>query len=172
MKFCLSVFLFVCLFVFLGLHLWHMEVTRLGVESELQLLACATGTAMPDLSGVCNLHCSSQQHRILNPLSKARDWTPILMDTSWVCYIIAEPQGELLLSASYQSISPNINHRNGDVFLILDNVLPLFLQMTKIFSILQKKEIHKTYIVQLNLYIINTIKNLKIVLVIEIFLLM
>ena len=73
MKFCLSVFLFVCLFVFLGLHLWHMEVTRLGVESELQLLACATGTAMPDLSGVCNLHCSSQQHRILNPLSKARD---------------------------------------------------------------------------------------------------
>ena len=23
------------LFVFLGLHLWHMEVPRLGVESEL-----------------------------------------------------------------------------------------------------------------------------------------
>ena len=27
-------------FVFLGLHLWHMEVTRLGVKLELQLLAC------------------------------------------------------------------------------------------------------------------------------------
>ena len=26
-------------FFFLGMHLWHMEVPRLGVESELQLLA-------------------------------------------------------------------------------------------------------------------------------------
>ena len=26
-------------FVFLGPHLWHMEVPRLGVQSELQLLA-------------------------------------------------------------------------------------------------------------------------------------
>ena len=32
------VFLFLSL-VFLGWHLWHMEVPRLGVESELQLLA-------------------------------------------------------------------------------------------------------------------------------------
>ena len=33
-------------FSFLGLHLWHMEVTRLGAESEPQLLASATATAM------------------------------------------------------------------------------------------------------------------------------
>ena len=33
---------------FLGLHLWHMEVPRLGVESELQLPAYTTATAMPD----------------------------------------------------------------------------------------------------------------------------
>ena len=26
-------------FFFLGLHLWHMEVPKLGVELELQLLA-------------------------------------------------------------------------------------------------------------------------------------
>ena len=32
------------------------------------------------------LHHSSQQHWILNPLSKARDWTCILLDTSWVHY--------------------------------------------------------------------------------------
>ena len=32
-------------FVFLGLHTWHMEVLRLGVESELQLLATAAATA-------------------------------------------------------------------------------------------------------------------------------
>jgi len=30
------------LFLFLGLHLWHMEVPRLGVKSELQLPAYAS----------------------------------------------------------------------------------------------------------------------------------
>ena len=37
-------------FGFLGLHPWHMEVPRLGVESELHLPAYATATATPDLS--------------------------------------------------------------------------------------------------------------------------
>ena len=36
-------FLFIYLFCFLGLHPWHMEVLRLGVQSELQLLAYAIG---------------------------------------------------------------------------------------------------------------------------------
>ena len=40
----------------LGPHLWHMEVPRLGVKSELQLLAYTTATATPDLSCTCNLH--------------------------------------------------------------------------------------------------------------------
>ena len=37
----------VCLlcFVFWGLNLWHMEVPRLGVKSELLLPAYATATA-------------------------------------------------------------------------------------------------------------------------------
>ena len=52
---------------------WCMEVTRLGVESELQLLASAVATAIWDPSRVCDLHHSSQQRRILNPLNKARD---------------------------------------------------------------------------------------------------
>ena len=30
------------LFCFLGPHMWHMEVSRLGVESELQLMAYTT----------------------------------------------------------------------------------------------------------------------------------
>ena len=47
---------------FLGLHLQHMEVPRLGVKSELQLPAYSTATAMPDLSCICNLHRSSCQH--------------------------------------------------------------------------------------------------------------
>ena len=75
-------FFFLC---FLGLHLWHMEVPRVGVELELQLPACATATAKPDLSRVCNLYHSSRQRRILNPLGETRDRTHILMDTSWVC---------------------------------------------------------------------------------------
>ena len=37
-------------FHLLGLYLRHMEVPRLGVKSELQLLACAT--ARPDLNHV------------------------------------------------------------------------------------------------------------------------
>ena len=56
---------------------WHMEVPRLGVELELKLPAytTATATAMQDPNHVCNLHHGSQQHQILNPLSKARDRT-------------------------------------------------------------------------------------------------
>ena len=62
-------------FVFLGPHPRHMEVPRLGVEWKLQLLAYTTAIAMQDLSCVCDLHHSSQQRRILNPLSEARDRT-------------------------------------------------------------------------------------------------
>ena len=52
-----------------------MEVPRLGVQLELQLLAYTTATATPGLSRVCDLHHSSQEPQILNPLSKARDQT-------------------------------------------------------------------------------------------------
>ena len=48
----LRVYLFIYFFVFLGLHLWHMEVPRLEVESELKPLAYATATAMWDPSHV------------------------------------------------------------------------------------------------------------------------
>ena len=49
-----------------------MEVLRLGVKSELQLQAYSTAMATQDLSSICDLHPSSQQHRILNPVSEAR----------------------------------------------------------------------------------------------------
>ena len=68
--------------VFLGPHPRHMEIPKLGGELELQLPASTTVTAKSDLSHVCNLSHSSWQHRILNPLSKARDWICILMDAS------------------------------------------------------------------------------------------
>ena len=79
-------FFFFFFLVFLRPYPRHMEVPRLGIKSELQLPGYATATAMWDLSCVCDLHHSSRQCRILNPLSKARDWTPILMGTGWVCY--------------------------------------------------------------------------------------
>ena len=61
-----------------------MEVPRLGDESELQLPAYTTATETWDPSSTYDLHYSSRQQRILNPLSEARDQTHILRDTSQV----------------------------------------------------------------------------------------
>ena len=74
--------LFVCLFAFLGLHPWLMEVPRLQVESKQQLPAYTRATATPDLSRVWDLHDSSWQCWILNPWSRAGDRTLNLKDTS------------------------------------------------------------------------------------------
>ena len=68
-----------------------MEVPSLGVELELYLLAYTTATAILDPSLICDLHHSSRQGRILNPLSEVRDHTWIL-----VRFFSAEPQQELL----------------------------------------------------------------------------
>ena len=75
-------------FFFLNSHthsIWK-EVPRLGVEFELQLLAYTTATAMQDPSHICKLHHNSWQRQILNPLSKVRDRTLVLMETSQVHY--------------------------------------------------------------------------------------
>ena len=62
-----------------------MEViTRLQVDSELQLPAYTIATAVQDPSLVCDLHHNSQQCQIINPLSEARDQTQIVMDASRV----------------------------------------------------------------------------------------
>ena len=68
-------FIYFWSFVFLGLHPLYMEVLRLGVESEQLLPAYVTGTATQVLSHVYDLHHSSRQRWILNPLSKAQDQT-------------------------------------------------------------------------------------------------
>ena len=55
-----------------------MNVPRfnlLRVKLELQPQAHTTAIAMPDPSCICDLHHSSGQHQILNPLSEARDQT-------------------------------------------------------------------------------------------------
>ena len=71
-------------FGFLGPHLWHMEVPRLGIELlELQLQAYATATVMPDLNCVCEYTTALGSARSLTHCVR-RDRTCILMDTSWI----------------------------------------------------------------------------------------
>ena len=50
------------------------------------LLAYSRATATPDLSRVCELHHSSRQRQILNPLSEDRDRTHNLMVPNWICF--------------------------------------------------------------------------------------
>jgi len=92
-------FFFFLAFVFVGPYLWHMEVPRLWVESELQLPAYTTATATLDSSCICDLHLSSRQHLILN-------WA-----TSWflVRFVSATPRQELpqwldSLASLYQTL--------------------------------------------------------------------
>ena len=61
-----------------------MEVPRLGVELELQLLAYTTATATLDLSHICDRVCNLGQRWIRNPMCEARDRTHVFTDTSWV----------------------------------------------------------------------------------------
>ena len=56
-----------------------MEVPRLEVKLELRLLVYTTATATWDPSRICNLHHSSWQGWILNPLREARDRSGNLM---------------------------------------------------------------------------------------------
>ena len=75
--------LFVC-FVFFSTELTACGDIQARVKWELQLLVYTTATAMQDPSRVCDLLHSSWQHQILNPPSKARDRTCVLMDASQI----------------------------------------------------------------------------------------
>ena len=81
-------------------------VPGLGVKSELQPPAYTTATATPDLNRFYDLHHSSQQRQILNPLSEARDQIHVLMDISWVYYRWATsgtPKLYLLICLSFSA---------------------------------------------------------------------
>ena len=84
----------------------HTEVPRLGVKLELQLLAYTTATAMQDLSHICDLHRSSWQRRILNPLSEPRDQTCNLMVPSQIPLI--HDRNSLLFS--FWFLGPHLWH--------------------------------------------------------------
>ena len=85
-------FFFFFFFCFLGPHLRHMQVARLGVQSDMSA-TYTTATAMPDPTCVFDLHHSSCQCWILNLLSGVRDRP----SSSWrlVWFITAELQREL-----------------------------------------------------------------------------
>ena len=53
------IFFFFFFLVFLGSHLRHMEVPRLGVKLELELPAYTTAIASRDWSHICDLHHNS-----------------------------------------------------------------------------------------------------------------
>ena len=72
-----------------------MEVPKLWVELQLQLSAYTTVTEAQGLSHICDLHHSSWQRWILNPLSTARDQTCILIDISWVHNLLSHNRNSL-----------------------------------------------------------------------------
>ena len=84
---------------FSGLHQRHVEIPRLWVKSELQLLAYATVTATSDPSWVCNLHhahgnTGSLTHWVGPGIKPASSW--IL-----VGFATAEPRWKLQISRSW-----------------------------------------------------------------------
>ena len=73
---------FVCFFLFLFMVVpgaCGSSQARCRIRTAAE--AYTTATASLDLSHICNLNLSLWQHRILNPLSKAKDRTCILTDT-------------------------------------------------------------------------------------------
>ena len=58
-----SIFYFLCVYSFIYLQPHqHVEIPGLEVESELQLRHTPKPRKTPDLSCICDLHCSLQQH--------------------------------------------------------------------------------------------------------------
>ena len=70
-----------------------MEVPRLGVKSELQPLAYATATGMPDLSRICDLHTA---HGNAGSVTHwARPGVEPAFSRILVRFLTAEPKWEL-----------------------------------------------------------------------------
>ena len=76
-----------CCFFFLGPLLRHMEVPKLGVESELRLCQPVPRPVQLRIQAASVTYTTTHRNAgSFSPLSKARDHTHILMDISQVCY--------------------------------------------------------------------------------------
>ena len=81
--------IFLYIQIFLWLHLWS-SWARSWIRAAAACLYCLhhNHTVMPGPSCICDLcHCL-RQYWIFNPQIEARDWTHILMDTSWVIKLL------------------------------------------------------------------------------------
>ena len=67
--------------------------------------------ATPDKSFICDLHHSSWQCRILNPLSKAGDWTCNFMVPGWIRFCCATTGTPLSVSKRTQWKSGHLQAR-------------------------------------------------------------
>ena len=98
--FLLKLFISTSFGLFLWLHPKHMEVPRLGVESELQLPACDIATATQDPSFVCNLHHSSRQRRILKTRQERLVFRDPLFSEGLPCSCFRKDSSSTKLSSS------------------------------------------------------------------------
>ena len=91
--FLVFLFLFFCLFRAAFVACGSSQA-RCWIGATATLTAYTTATAMQDPSHICDLHHSSRQCRILNPLNKSSGIEPT---SSWmvVRFVTTEPQWEL-----------------------------------------------------------------------------
>ena len=87
-------------FFFFRVKSKHREVPRQGVESELQLQAYTTATAIPDPSLVHDLYHSSRQRQILTPWARSG----IKPASSWILvrFVSCEPRWNFLFVCFWQ----------------------------------------------------------------------
>ena len=100
-----------------------MEIPRLWIELELELLACTTATATWDPSHICDLCHGSWQCQILKPLSKARDRTCVLVDASQIHFWWATTGTPLLV------LTMVVQMRHGRSSYLQLQLLPVHLLM-------------------------------------------
>ena len=116
-----------------------MKVSRLGVKSELQLSAYTTATAMPDPGHICNLHHSSWQPQILNPLSEARYRACNLMvprRIHFCCATMGTPEStfeaKLLISALNREVSTRLRSRGVPQGSLVSTIVIVVLPLTSL----------------------------------------
>ena len=98
-----------------------MEISSLGVNQSYSCPPSPQPQQLQDPSCIYELHHSSWQCRILNPLSEARDPTPILVDTSQIrfcCATMRTPKG-IFDSKSNPYDSPDVTAQVSQDYLLL-----------------------------------------------------
>ena len=89
------VFVFLSLSFFFFFFLLFRATPTAYVSSQARAQIGANITAVPDPSRVYDLHHSSWQCQIFNPLSKANFQIHVLMDTSWFHNLLSHNRNSL-----------------------------------------------------------------------------